>query len=96
MGGSGKEGRVYFGLSGEAVDKFGGPSNVVLRVKWDELAKIGVLEEFAGADYFTRKRIPPKFIEYQDESGEWKPIQSVLQEKHFEKHLASDFYQTPV
>ena len=82
VGGSGKEGRIYFGISGEAVEKFGGPGNMVLRVKWEDLSKIGVLEEFAGADYFTRKRIPPKFIEYQDENGDWKPIQSLLEEKH--------------
>lgn len=74
MGGTGKEGRVYFSPSEEATSPFSGPGNVTLRINRQAVEKAGLTEEFAGSDLFTRKKVPPQFIEVKNPDGSWSRL----------------------
>lgn len=74
MSKSGREGRVYFGPSEEAVQPFSEPGHTTLRVRRDFAEKLGLTEEFRDRDVFTRKKIPPQYIEAKQPDGSWKPL----------------------
>lgn len=73
LGGSGREGRVYLGASEKGVTPFSEPGNVTLRINGDYAKGLGLKEEFAGRDFFTRKAIPPEYIEVMKD-GRWERL----------------------
>lgn len=73
MGGTGREGRVYFAADPDTARSFQEPGGALLRVRRDVAEKMGLLEEFQGRDFFVRKRIRPQDIEVLVD-GEWRPL----------------------
>jgi len=66
------EARVYLGKSEKAVEPFGEPGAVTLRVRPSAGTK--VRQERGTPDLFSRNAIPPEALEVRQPDGTWKPL----------------------